>query len=93
MSTGPEAAVQLARLLGDPRLRVSSLDDMHAAIDAHFQTLIDGVVAEASASDDVFDRDSALAFVAARVEFLAPLLRDDQRRLLLESLSSQVATW
>ena len=93
MSTGPEAVVQLARLLGDPRLREASPDDMHAAIDAHFQTLVEGVIAEASASDDVFDRDSALAFVTARVEFLAPVLRDAQRRLLLESLSSQVTTW
>ncbi len=93
MSSGPEAMVQLARLLGQPRMREATPSDMHAAIDAHFSALVQGVVAEASASDDVFDRESALAFVTARVAFLAPLLRDDQRSRLLESLSSQVATW
>jgi hypothetical protein len=93
MSTGPEAVVQLARLLDDPRLREASPGDMHAAIDARFQMLVEGIIAEASASDDVFDRDSALSFVIARVEFLAPILDNRQRRLLLESLSSQVTTW
>jgi hypothetical protein len=93
MSSDPEATVQLARLLGQPRLREATPDDMHTAVDAHFQTLVAGIVAEASASDDVFDRESALAFVVARVEFLSPLLRNDQRLQLLESLSSQVAAW
>ena len=62
MAIDPEAQAQLARLLADESLRVAPGDTLSAAIDTHFERLIDGVVAEASASDDVFDRDSGLEF-------------------------------
>jgi hypothetical protein len=93
MASDLEALAQLARLLGQERVRNASLEDARTAVDAGFQRLVDGVFAEANASDDVIDRDSALAFVHDRVRFLGPLLRDDQRDLLLDALTERVASW
>jgi hypothetical protein len=50
-------------------------------------------VAEAAASDDVFDRESALEFVAARVDDLAKWLNGAQKARLLEALRGKIDTW
>ena len=93
MAGDPEAFAQIARLLEEPALRVGQIEDVQQAIDAKFQHLVDGIIAEASASDDVHDRDSGLAFVQARVRFLEPLLRDDQRDQLLQALARRITSW
>ena len=93
MADDPEALAQIARLLGQDRLRVASREEVRLAIDASFQHLVDGLIAETSASDDVIDRESALVFVHDRLRFLQPLLRDDQRDRLAQSLSERFATW
>ena len=93
MAENPEALAQIARLLGEERLRTARLEDVRSAVDARFASLVEGVLAEAAASDDVTDRDSALAFIHDRVRFLEPLLRDDQRELLMKELAESVASW
>ena len=93
MAENPEAHAQIARLLAEPRLRNASIEDVQSAVDSAFDRLVLGLVAEAGASDDVMDRESALAFMHDRLLFLQSLLRDDQRRLLLEALAEKVASW
>jgi hypothetical protein len=93
MAENPEALAQIARLLGEERLRDAPVEAVRAAIDDGFVRLVEGLVMEAGDSDDVTDRDSALAFMHDRVRFLQPLLRDDQRELLLKTLAESVASW
>jgi hypothetical protein len=93
MAEYPEALAQMARLLGEERLRSAPVEEVRSAVDEALPRLVDGLLAEAVASDDVTDRDSALAYVHDRVRFLQPLLRDDQRELLLKQLTESVASW
>jgi hypothetical protein len=93
MAENPEALAQIARLLGEERLRSATVEEVRRAVDGGFPRLVEGLLAEAGASDDVTDRDSALAYIHDRVRFLQPLLRDDQRELLLEELTESVASW
>ncbi len=93
MAIDPEAQAQLARLLADESLRVVSGNALSAAIDRHFERLIDGVVAEAAASDDVFDRDSGLEFARKRVEYLSSALNDEQQARLLEGVRGKIEAW
>jgi hypothetical protein len=93
MAIDPEAQAQLARLLADESLRIASREALTAAIDTHFERLIDGVVAEAAASDDVFDRDSGLEFASKRVEYLSSALNDEQQARLLEGVRGKIEAW
>jgi len=93
MAIDPEAQAQLARLLADESLRVASSDALSAAIDAHFDVLIAGIVAEAAASDDVFDRDSGLEFARKRVEYLRSAMNDEQQARLLEGVRGKIEAW
>jgi hypothetical protein len=83
----------MARLLMEERLRDASPEELSRAVDAGFEQLAEGIVAEASASDDVVDRESALAFVNARIEFLGPLLSNDQKQRLRAAIEEKVASW
>jgi len=93
MAIDPEAQAQLARLLADESLRVAQESDRARAIDDGFERLIDGVVAEAAASDDVFDRDSGLEFAIRRVENLSSVLSDEQQARLLEGVRGKIEAW
>ena len=93
MAVDPEVQAQLARLLEGESLRVASQEALRAAIDTHFERLIDGIVAEAASSDDVFDRDSGLEFVAKRVEYLSSALNDEQQARLLEGVRGKIEVW
>jgi hypothetical protein len=93
MAPDPEAQAQLARLLADESLRAASEPDISRAVDARFDLLVDGVIAEAAASDDVFDRDSALEFVSARVDNLRGVLTASQASRLLESVQGKIEAW
>ena len=93
MAIDPEAQAQLARLLADESLRVASEEAVSAAIDTHFERLVDGIVAEAVASDDVFDRDSGMEFVHKRVEYLSNALNNEQQARLLEGVRGKIEAW
>jgi len=93
MATDPEALTQLSRLIGEPLSPIATPAEVQRVIEEHLETLRDGIVAEAAASDDVFDRESALEFVTARVDDLAKWLNGAQRARLLEALQGKIDTW
>jgi len=62
-------------------------------IEQDWQQLVEGLLAEAAASDDVSDQDSALAFLTDRLRFLRPLLAEDQPQRLLTDLKTRIAAW
>jgi hypothetical protein len=93
MASDPEALTQLARLLKDESLRDASIDGAQAAIDEKLPLLASGLLEEATASDDVLDRESALEFVRSRLAYFGTLVRDDQRALLLEYIRSRIEAW
>jgi hypothetical protein len=51
------------------------------------------LVAEAAASDDVFDRDSGLEFIDARMRDLAAWLSDDQSSRLRAAVRGTIEAW
>ena len=93
MSPDPEALTQLARLLGDTSLRSATQQQAQAAIEAGLPQLVDGLVAEAAASDDVIDRDSAREFLQRRLNFFHDLLSDEQSTRLLAALWAKIDAW
>ena len=93
MALDPEALAQLARLLGDNALRTSTLIEVRAAASADIERLAAGLVAEAAASDDVTDRQTALDFVESRIEFFNDLLEDDVRTRLRTAVQDKIDTW
>jgi hypothetical protein len=93
MAADPEALAQLARLLGDERLRRASIEEVQLAIDRGSAILTEGLVNEAAASDDVTDRASGIAFLEARLQFLQPLLTREQHTRLHEAIEEKLASW
>jgi hypothetical protein len=93
LATDPEALAQLSRLLGEALPPAASRPEARAAIERHFSRLVDGLVAEAAASDDVFDRDSGLEFIDARMRDLAAWLSDDQSSRLRAAVRGTIEAW
>ena len=93
MATDPEALTQLSRLVGESISPTATPAEVQHALEQRLDTLTDGIVAEAAASDDVFDRESALAFATARADDLAKWLSEAQKTRLLEGLRGKIATW
>ena len=93
MATDPEALTQLSRLVGESISPSAAPAEVQRVLEEHLDTLRDGIVAEAAASDDVFDRESALEFATARVDDLAKWLSDSQRTRLLNGLRGKIDTW
>jgi hypothetical protein len=93
MATDPEAQTQLARLLRNDALRAASLGELRAAVDNHFEVLVDGIVAETSASDDVVDQESGLSFVRLRLQSLSSVLADEQASRLLKAIQEKIESW
>jgi hypothetical protein len=93
MATDPEALTQLSRLIGEAISPGATPAEVQRVLDERLDSLTDGIVAEATASDDVFDRESALDFAVARVDDLAKWLSTDQRARLLEALQGKIDTW
>lgn len=93
MAVDPEAQAQLARLLRDESLRSASEDELRAAIDRRFGTLVEGLVAEASSSDDVTDRETGLSFVQLRLRSLSSVLDEQMTSRLLEGVREKISQW
>ena len=93
MAEFSEALAQIARLLGDDRLRQASREEVRASMASRFGRLVEGLIDEAMASDDVIDRESALAFLDDRLSFLGSLLSDDERSRLREALQEKIESW
>ena len=95
MAEEPEALAQLARLLGykDPGTQSPSPDAIRSLIEERFDLLLDGLLTEASASDDVLDRDSAMSFIEARLRFLTPPLTVAQSSRLRDAARERTASW
>jgi hypothetical protein len=93
MATDQEALAQLARLLGDMSLRSASSETAREQVERGFERLVDGLLTEAVASDDVINHHSALAFISDRLQFFGPLLSDDQRTRLKEALMEKIEAW
>ena len=93
MAIDPEVQAQLARLLADESLRAAPESALSHAINAGFDRLTDGIVAEVAASDDVFDSDSALEFAAKRVDNLSSALTGEQQARLLEGVRGKIEAW
>ena len=93
MASDPEALAQLARLLGNQALRTSNEIEVRAAASAEIDRLADGLVAEAAASDDVTDRETALAFIDDRLRFLAELLGTDTGTRLRSAVQAKIEAW
>jgi uncharacterized membrane protein len=95
---------QLARLLGDEALSselIAAGDDLpperrqclQAAVEAHLPRIVQGLLEEAVASDDVVDGASADAFLEDRLLFLGDLLTDEQRQAVREGYRRASRSW
>lgn len=93
MMSRPEILAQLARLLSDQELREADDEAVEKAVNQKFWSLAEGLMAEAAVSDDVNDRESAIVYLDARVDFLGPILKPEQRDLLRKTLRQGVSTW
>ena len=93
MAIDPEAQTQLARLLRDESLVHASPFQLHAAIDKGFEVLVQGLVAETAASDDVTDEESALSFLRLRLETLENVLTQPQASRLFEAVRGKIEAW
>ena len=93
MAGDPEARTQLARLLGDERLRSAPIEVVREAVDEQFDLLVDGLVAETAASDDVMDRETGLSFARLRVDALPAVLSGSQAVRLYEAVRGKIEAW
>jgi hypothetical protein len=88
-----EALAQIARILGDESLRSASPDQAREAVRSKLPLLIDGLVAEAAQSDDVFDSESGLSYVEQRLQALTDVVGGDSVRDVLEGAREQIEKW
>ena len=93
MAPDQEAQAQIARLLGDLNLRTADPAAIRSAIERGIQALADGLLAEAAASDDVFDRETAGEFIADRLRFFGDLIGESQRTRLWQAVQAKIDTW
>jgi len=73
------AARHLSRLLGDPPGALAATPDLIGRLRANPNRVVEGLVAEALASDDVTSLEAALAFINERLSEMAALLPDELR--------------
>jgi len=93
VASNPEALAQLARLLGNNALRTSTEVEARAAASGNLERLADGLVAEAAASDDVTDVESAREFLNARLNFLKGLLDEGTGTRLWQLIQDKIDAW
>jgi hypothetical protein len=61
-------------MLGDDSVRAAADDEITRAVEAHFDRLVDALVAETADSDDVYDRESAIRYAELRLSVLQAVL-------------------
>lgn len=93
MTERSEALAQLARLLEDESLRSVSPERVSAVLAEQKERLAAALVDEAARSDDVFDRDSALAYLERRLDALATLIDGQVRTALLQFARDDIERW
>jgi hypothetical protein len=93
MAEQAEALTQLSRLLADPALRQADAASLRRHIHASLPLLADGLVAEAAASDDVMDHDSALAYLDRRLAFFGGLIDAVDQASLRAELVRRIESW
>jgi len=93
VASNPEALAQLARLLGNNALRTSTEIEARAAASAEIGRLAEGLVAEAAASDDVTDEESAREFLTARLNFLKGVLDEATGTRLWQLIQDKIEAW
>jgi hypothetical protein len=93
VASNPEALAQLARLLGNNALRTSTCVEARAAASAQIERLADGLVAEAAASDDVTDTETAGEFLRERLNFLKALLDAETGTRLWRLIQDKIEAW
>jgi hypothetical protein len=91
----PEALAQIARLLGDDSLRVAGIEEVRLRVAEGLDLLAEGLLAEAVASDDVTDVESALSFLEARLGTFRTFLDSDPALAsrLWRVLQAKIGTW
>jgi hypothetical protein len=93
MADDPEARTQLARLARDARLRELPGDEIVTAVEARFDAVVDGLIAEAADSDDVSNKETALQYLEGRLSFFEGLLSAEQRARLKAALRAKISSW
>lgn len=97
-----EAMMQLARLaglgeflerFGSPQTAEPDPGKLAALVEERLDIIAEGLVAEAAASDDVIDRDSAKAFLEDRLAILGGLLLEDHQTALREAFDESTKDW
>ena len=73
------AARHLSRLLGDPPGALPATTELVRRLRANPNVVVQGLVAEALASDDVTSLEAALRFINERLSEMAALLPDELR--------------
>ena len=93
MAVRPEVLAQLARMAGDPALRTATDGQVQTAFEANLDAVAAALVAEIAASDDVFDRRSAQAYLEERLRTLASILTPDQIERLAGRAGAAIDAW
>jgi hypothetical protein len=93
MAVRPEILAQLARMLGDDALRAASEEQVRDAVERHFDALVDALVEEIAASDDVSGRGSALDYAERRIDGLSEVIGLAIAARLRQAISARLADW
>ena len=93
MAADPEAQTQLSRLLGEQSLPGVTPEALRPLLTERFSALVDALVEDAAASDDVTDAESALAYLQSRLQRLEPMIGAEMASRLMEALQAKISTW
>ena len=93
MTERSEALAQLARLVGDDSLRSASPEEARVILNRELYRLVESLVDEAAQSDDVFDRDSGLAYFEHRLQALAGLIDNELRDEMSVIARERIENW
>ena len=97
-----EALTQLARLVGldlfverfgSPQTTETADEELAAVVDDRLGEIARGLLAEAAASDDVLNAESAEEYVNDRLRTLADFLSEEQQAALLAAFAEGTQGW
>jgi hypothetical protein len=69
------------------------LASLHALATAHIDALVQGMLQEAAACDDVLDAASALTYLEDRLAFFGELLTEEQKDKVRAGFQSYTSRW